>query len=184
MYSNSNPIMRKCTLFITLLSVAILRANGQTDDNRFSYTTYLGTGISMNQPSRTPLTWQAIVHYHMNKRFTIGAGTGLSVYEKPLILLYASAQFFITQPKKFTPYLECNIGGSFAAAKQTNGGFYLSPAIGAQLRITRKLKMNVALGYEYQHLERLKKQTDEYFYTEFQEELSHQSLTLKVGVTY
>ena len=90
----------------------------------------------------------------------------------------------MTRPKKLTPYLECNIGGPLAAAKETNGGFYLSPSAGAQVKLTQKLKMNIALGYEIQQLERLKQRTDEYFHTEFNEELSHHSITLKVGLTY
>ena len=65
-----------------------------------------------------------------------------------------------------------------------NGGFYLSPSVGAQVKLTQKLKMNIALGYEIQQLERLKQRTDEYFHTEFKEELSHHSITLKVGLTY
>ena len=72
----------------------------------------------MSQPSCTPFIGQVIAHYHINQRFTIGAGSGLSVYEKVLVPLYANVQFFITQPRKLTPYLECNIGGSFAAAKR------------------------------------------------------------------
>lgn len=44
--------------------------------------------------------------------------------------------------------------------------------------------MNIALGYEIQQLETLKQRTDEYFHTEFKEELSHHSITLKVGLTY
>jgi hypothetical protein len=62
----------------------------------------------------------------------------------------------MTRPKKLTPYLECNIGGSLAAAKETNGGFYLSPSVGAQVKLTQKLKMNIALSYEIQQLETLK----------------------------
>ena len=77
-----------------------------------------------------------------------------------------------------------NIGGSLAAAKETNGGFYLSPSVGAQVKLTQKLKMNIALSYEIQQLETLKQRTDEYFHTEFKEELSHHSITLKVGLTY
>lgn len=86
--------------------------------------------------------------------------------------------------KETYSYLECNIGGSLAAAKETNGGFYLSPSVGAQVKLTQKLKMNIALSYEIQQLETLKQRTDEYFHTEFKEELSHHSITLKVGLTY
>ena len=61
----------------------------------------------------------------------------------------------MTRPKKLTPYLECNIGGSLAAAKETNGGFYLSPSVGAQVKLTQKLKMNIALSYEIQQVRAL-----------------------------
>lgn len=176
--------MKKSLLIIALLSAISFSASGQTDNSRFSYTTSFGTGISMSKPSRTPFSWQVMSHYHINRRFAIGAGSGLSVYEKTLIPLYASVQFFLTRPKKLTPYLECNIGGAFAPAKEANGGFYLSPALGGHLRITSKLKMNFAVGYELQKLNRLKKHTDDYFHTEFKEELSHSTLTFKVGVTY
>ncbi len=177
-------LMKHFIFTLTLLFLIVIHADGQTDSKHFSYTTYIGTGLSMGQPSQTPFNWQIIAHYHIGQRFTIGAGSGLSIYEKALIPLYANAQFFMTRPKKLTPYLECNIGGSLAAAKETNGGFYLSPSVGAQVKLTQKLKMNIALGYEIQQLERLKQRTDEYFHTEFKEELSHHSITLKVGLTY
>lgn len=177
-------LMKHFIFTLTLLFLIVIHADGQTDNKHFSYTTYIGTGLSMSQPSQTPFNWQIIAHYHIGQRLTIGAGSGLSIYEKALIPLYANAQFFMTRPKKLTPYLECNIGGSLAAAKETNGGFYLSPSVGAQVKLTQKLKMNIALGYEIQQLERLKQRTDEYFHTEFKEELSHYSITLKVGLTY
>ena len=177
-------LMKHFIFTLTLLFLIVIHADGQTDSKHFSYTTYIGTGLSMGQPSQTPFNWQIIAHYHIGQRFTIGAGSGLSIYEKALIPLYANAQFFMTRPKKLTPYLECNIGGSLAAAKETNGGFYLSPSVGAPVTLTQKLKMNIALGYEIQQLERLKQRTDEYFHTEFKEELSHHSITLKVGLTY
>lgn len=176
--------MKHFIFTLTLLFLIVIHADGQTDSKHFSYTTYIGTGLSMSQPSQTPFNWQIIAHYHIGQRFTIGAGSGLSIYEKALIPLYANAQFFMTRPKKLTPYLECNIGGSLAAAKETNGGFYLSPSVGAQVKLTQKLKMNIALSYEIQQLETLKQRTDEYFHTEFKEELSHHSITLKVGLTY
>ena len=167
-----------------LLFILTTNVNGQTNNKPVTYTTYLGSGLSMSQPSHTPFTWELMAHYHINRHFTIGAGSGLSFYEKLLIPLYASTQFFFTKPKKVVPYLECNIGGSFATDKKTNGGFYLSPSFGIQFKTTHKLKINLALGYELQELERLKKRTDEYFHTEFTEELSHHSIKLKVGLTY
>lgn len=177
-------IMKKFIFTLILLSCITIYADGQTDNKHFSYTTYIGTGLSMSQPSCTPFTWQIMGHYHINQRLTIGAGSGLSIYEKALIPLYANAQFFIIRSKKLTPYLECNIGGAFSAAQKANGGFYFSPCAGAQLKMSRKLRMNLAVGYELQKLERANEHTDPYFHTEFKEELSHGSITLKVGLTY
>ena len=138
----------------------------------------------MSQPSCTPFIGQVIAHYHINQRFTVGAGSGLSVYEKALIPLYANAQFFITQPRKLTPYLNVISAAHSLPPKKQTADFISRRPWGIQLRLTQKLKMNVALGYEIQKLERLKKQTDPYFRTEFKEELSHHSLTVKVGLTY
>lgn len=177
-------IMKRYLVIFALLSVFTIRANGQTEKKDFSYTTSIGTGIALDQPSCIPFTWQAMSHYHLHRRLAICAGTGLSVYEKPLIPLYIGAQFFITRPKRLTPYLECNIGGSFAVAKETNGGFYLSPSIGILFNISRKLKMNCSVGYELQKLERVKKHTDQYFHSEFLEKLSHQTVMIKTGIRY
>ncbi|MCS2823339.1 hypothetical protein NXW78_20770 [Bacteroides ovatus] len=90
--------MRKFIFIFALLSFITVCADGQTDSRRLSYTTYIGTGFSMNQPSYTPFNWQIVSHYHISQRFAIGAGSGLSVYEKLLIPLYAGAQFYITKP--------------------------------------------------------------------------------------
>ena len=66
-------IMKKFIFTLILLSGITIYADGQTDNKHFSYTTYIGTGLSMSQPSRTPFTWQIIGHYHINQRLTIGA---------------------------------------------------------------------------------------------------------------
>ena len=69
------------------------------------------------------------------------------------------------RPRRLTPYLECHIGGSFATDREANGGFYLSPSIGAQFKVNRKFKLNLMAGYELQKLERTKKQEDPYLNT-------------------
>ncbi|MCS2864609.1 hypothetical protein NXW13_12025 [Bacteroides thetaiotaomicron] len=137
--------MKHFIFTLTLLFLIVIHADGQTDSKHFSYTTYIGTGLSMGQPSQTPFNWQIIAHYHIGQRFTIGAGSGLSIYEKALIPLYANAQFFMTRPKKLTPYPECNIGGSLAAAKETNGGFYLSPVCRSTSKAHSKIKNEYCL---------------------------------------
>ena len=49
-------IMKKFIFTLILLSGITIYADGQTDNKHFSYTTYIGTGLSMSQPSRTPFT--------------------------------------------------------------------------------------------------------------------------------
>lgn len=176
-------IMMKRFILITLLFAVLTGIHGQAQEKRIAYSTSIGTGIAMNEPACTPFTWQVSAHYHLDRRFAIGAGTGVSVYEKALIPLYGSIQFNLIKPRKLTPYIECNLGGSFAADKEANGGLYLSPSVGARLRLSEKLKLNFAIGYELQELERTKKHADAQFATEFKEELSHHSIMFKIGIT-
>ncbi len=176
--------MKQFLLLFTLLYMYLMQVHGQADNKHFSYSTCIGTGIAMSEPSCTPFIWQIKAHYHLNQRFAIGAGSGVSIYEKALIPLYTSIQFFLSKPRLLVPYLECEIGGAFAPDKEANGGFYLSPSLGLTYRIASKVKMNLSLGYELQKLERLKRHTDKHFYTEFKEELSHHSLAIKLGLTY
>lgn len=102
---------------------------------RISLATSIGTGINTSEPAATPLSWQILRHYAIGKRFSAGIGTGLSVYEKALIPLFADVKYTITRPKKFTPYVECGIGYSFAPDKNANGGFYLNPSAGVQYSV-------------------------------------------------
>jgi hypothetical protein len=74
-------------IHFALLSFITVCADGQTDSRRLSYTTYIGTGFSMNQPSYTPYNSQIVSQYHNRQRLPIGAGSALSVYEKMLIPL-------------------------------------------------------------------------------------------------
>lgn len=170
-------------ILIILLFIVLTGIHGQAQEKRFAYSTYIGTGIAMNEPSYTPLTWQVSGHYNLNPRFAIGAGTGISIYEKTLIPLYGSIQFNLIPPRKLTPYIECNVGGSFAADKKANGGLYLSPSLEARLRVSEKMKLNFAVGYELQKLERVKKHSDAHFASEFEEKLSHHSISFKIGIT-
>lgn len=170
-------------ILATLLFATLATVHGQAQEKRFAYSTYLGTGIAMNEPSRTPFIWQVSAYYNLNSHFAIGAGTGVSVYEKSLVPLYGSIQFNLTKPRKLTPYVECNVGGAFAPEKEANGGLYLSPCIGARFKLSEKLQLNFAAGYELQKLEQVKKYAEARFATEFKEELSHHSITFKIGIT-
>lgn len=170
-------------MFLIIACFTSLMVNAQQAD-RFTFATSIGTGFAMNKPATMPFTWQVLGNYSINKRFSVGVGTGLSIYEKALIPLFADIKFTIVKPRKFTPYLECGVGYSFAPDKNTNGGFYLSSSIGIQYSIYGNKKIFFALGYELQKLERLKTQEQPLFTSEFVEKLNHSSITIKIGFMF
>jgi len=53
-------------------------------------------------------------YYNLTEKWSLGAGTGLSFYEKMLIPLYGDVRFQIGRERKFTSYLEFAAGYSFA----------------------------------------------------------------------
>ncbi|MCK9159695.1 MAG: hypothetical protein WCR45_04875 [Bacteroidaceae bacterium] len=174
----------KKTLLISILFGMATLAYGQTGDHRLSYSTTIGTGLPISTPSKTPFTWQISSYYNITPRLAIGAGTGLSIYEKTLLPLFADVKFKITKARKITPYINCEAGYSFALTKETNGGFLLSPTIGIEYAVSKKARLLFGVGYELQELQRLKHYQDKHFTSEFQEQLSHNSLMFKVGVIF
>lgn len=172
-------------IFLTLIVLFTVFAGVKAQDNdRFSFATTIGTGIPMSTPASTPFELQVLGYYNFNHRFSAGVGTGVSVYEKMLIPLYADLKFNIIKPRKFTPYLECGAGYSFAPDKNANGGLYLNPSVGVQWAVCTKMKLLFAVGYEMQKYERLKSHTNQYFEAEFKEQLNHNSISIKIGVLF
>ena len=174
--------MKRITCIIGFL-FATYCIQGQTMEQNSSWAAAVGTGIAMSTPSQTPVILRVKGYYHIGDRFSTGAGTGISLYETMLIPLFAHAKFEITQPKKFTPYLECGGGYAFAPDKKTNGGFYLHPSFGVQYAMTNKMKLRLAVGYELQRSERLKEYGNDHITSGFVEKLSHHSISIKVGVS-
>lgn len=174
--------MKKIILLIIVCCTAAMVSAQQTE--RISFSTSIGTGIDMSEPATTPFSWQILGHYAISKRLSAGIGTGLSVYEKALIPLFADVKYAIARPKRFTPYVECGIGYSFAPDKDANGGFYLNPSIGVQYSVSGDVKIFFALGYELQKLERVKKQEQLLFTAEFAERLRHNAISIKIGFMF
>lgn len=175
----------KGIVLVVLLCYAVLSVYGQPEKKRVCYGVTAGTGIAMSKPASTPFLFQVSAQYPVWKRFSAGIGTGVSVYDKiALIPLFGDIRFRLTRPMKFTPYLNCAVGYSFAAAKDANGGFYLSPSAGVLWRARPKLGISFSVGYESQRLERLKGYHDDYFATRFKEVLNHNSLTVKAGILF
>ena len=71
---------------------------------RFSCSTSVGTGFGLTRPSSVPVVWRVTGHYNVSRRFSVGAGTGVSCYEKTLVPLFADAKFLLTRRRSFTPY--------------------------------------------------------------------------------
>ena len=175
--------MKKIFLTLVVLFAVVAGVTAQ-DTKRFSFATAIGTGIPMSTPSSTPFEWQILGYYNFNQRFSAGIGTGISVYEKAVIPLFADVKFNITKPRKFTPYLDCGAGYSFAPDKNANGGIYVNPAVGVQWSVCTKMKLLFAVGYEMQKYERLKSYNSQYFDAEFKEQLNHNSISIKIGVMF
>lgn len=175
----------KRLIFISFFCLAIITAKAQTgNENKFSFTTTLGTGIPMSTPSSIPFTWQLMGYYNLTDKWSVGAGTGLSFYEKTLIPVYGDVRFQIGRERKLTPYVEFGAGYSFVPANDANGGFFMNPSVGIQYSLKNKIKLQLAVGYELQELERLKTQIDSYFHKEFAEKLSHHTISIKLGLHF
>jgi len=171
----------KKIIIVFAISFVTFCVTGQTP---FTYATTIGTGIAMDEPSATPFTWQVLGYYNISQRFSAGVGTGFSYYEMTLIPVFAGAKLTITQPRRFTPFVECAGGYAFAPNKNTNGGTYFNPSIGLQYALPNKMKLQLAIGYELQNAERLKESINEYFTVGFAEKLSYQTVSVKVGILF
>ena len=175
----------KRTILIILASLATIAASAQSkDENKFTFATTIGTGVSLGGIPKTPIMWQVLGYYRLTDRWAVGAGTGLSFYEKMLIPVFGDVRYQIGRERLFTPYIELAAGYSFAPASTANGGVFINPSFGVQCRLKARLKLQLAVGYELQKLERLRTSSDAYFNKVFAERLSHNSLSIRLGVLF
>ncbi len=170
------------TIFASLAAIAV-SAQGK-GENKFVFATAFGTGVSLGGIPNTPITWQVLGYYNLTDRWAVGAGTGLSFYEKMLIPVFGDVRYQIGRERLFTPYVELAAGYSFAPARAANGGLFLNPSVGVQFPLKNRLKLQLALGYELQKLERLRTSSDAYFNKAFAEKLNHNSLSIRLGVLF
>lgn len=175
----------KRIIFIILLSITVLGARAQNIfSEKISFATTFGTEIPMNTPSTTPFTWQVLGYYKLTDRWSVGAGTGLSFYEKMLVPVFGDVKFQIGRERKFTPFVEFAMGYSFATSGNANGGAFVNPSIGVQYPLKNKMKLQLAVGYTGQEFERRKEQTDSYFHKEFAEKLCYNSISFRLGLCF
>lgn len=173
----------KKTLLLTLFVLFTTSIWAQTE-NHFTYSTTFGIGIPLDKPSPTPFTWQVSGYYQLAKHIAVGAGTGISFYEKTLVPIFADTKFLLTAPREFVPYLQCSAGYAFAPAKDANGGFFFNPSVGIEYTVRGRIKLLLGIGYEIQKLERLKEFKNDYYAAELKEKLNHNSISIRLGIAF
>lgn len=171
--------MRKIILSLLVLSGTFAYAR---ERKQVSYMTTVGMGICMNTPVSIPFTWQVSGHYNFGGHFSSGIGTGVSFYEKNLVPLFADVRYRLGRSRKFVPFVGCSAGYGFALSGKSNGGIYVNPSVGVQYSVHRRMMLFVSLGYELQRFERLKSYKNSILSAEFAEHLSHQLISVKVGI--
>lgn len=172
-------------LFISFFLLIPFLSAGQEESKAIHYQITLGTAIPISTPSTVPFSLQGEILYAFNNRLMAGGGTGLSLYDKEMLIpLFAGMRYNITKPARFTPFLGCDAGYSFAPTGDVNGGLYLSPALGMQIVLFSKYAVLLSVGYELQKLDRLKEYETTAFISAYRESLSHHGLSIKLGVAF
>lgn len=175
----------KQLLFITFLLLIPFVSKGQTKHKPIGYQVIITTGFPMSTPSTVPLLLEGKAFYSFSTRFAAGVGTGFSLYDKEVLIpLTANLYFNLLTPARFTPYLDCGIGYSFAPSGKVCGGFYLSPSAGVRMKIFSDKKLLIALGYGSQGLKRLREYSTPQFVSSYEESLSFCSLSVKLGFAF
>lgn len=174
--------MKKVVILALFLLVAFEMKSQLRD--KLSVAAMLGTGAAMDEPASNPLEGHLLGYYELNKRFSVGAGIGVSFYEKTLIPLYADVRFHLCKLRRFTPFLEYAMGYGFAPSREANGGMYLSPSLGVRHALLGKMQIWLSAGYERQKLERTKRDENPWFKIAYAEQLTHQSLVFRIGFAF
>lgn len=172
-------------LFIILFFLIPFFSKGQRGTNPVRYQVTVSTGIPMSTPSIVPFTLEGRVLYSFSSRFAAGVGTGFSLYDKEaLIPLTGNLQFNLLKPGRFTPFLDCAAGYSFAPASKVDGGFYLFPSVGVRMNLLSDKEMLFSLGYGLQDLKYLREYSTPYLDSSYEESLSFHSLSFKLGIVF
>lgn len=161
------------TIRIIMLSCAlVLAAVARAQQGEYVFRATVGTGIAFDVPSTTPVLTQLIAAKQLSKRWTLGMGTGLSVYEKALIPLFVHASYQIARWGDVSLIGEANMGGTIL-----HSGSYVAPAVGIRYH-----RYYLSVGYENQSFKRIKQFETPHFISSYREELSHHNATLRFGI--
>lgn len=171
----------KKALIIILVIICSVSLPAQ---EKYSFSAKIGSGIAMTTPDITPFNIDAMIHYNLTSCLAFGGGTGLGLYDNiSVIPLYANIKYMINPKAKFNMFADSSIGYGFTLGSEKNGGFYLNPEFGVQRKLWNKTFL-IAVGYQWQNLERRKSNSDNYVSSQFVEELSLQSISLKLGIVF
>lgn len=174
----------KKMLFIWLWLAIAWPAGARRIPERVQMMVTVSTGLPISVPKRVPLSGQVQVDYQIAPCFQAGMGTGISVYEKCLLPLYAHLRLNLFRRPAYIPFVEVNGGYAFALSRQAGGGLYLSPAIGLEWPSGRRAKLLVGFGYVLQKFHRVKLYEGALLSSSYEEPLRHQALVFKVGVAF
>lgn len=78
--------------FVLILSCIISMAKAQLREH-FAFATTVGTGFAISKRVSILFTWQVLGYYSISKRFSVGIGSGVFLYEKALVPLFADTKF-------------------------------------------------------------------------------------------
>lgn len=173
----------KRVIFLLAAAVAATAVSAQ-NASRFSCSVALGTGFVPGESASVPFVVRISGYYRVSPRFSAGAGTGLSLYEKSLIPFYADVRLLLARPRRFTPYAGCSAGYAFAVRRDANGGVLFGPALGVRYALGGGFRLFFEAGYEMQRLERLSEYAGPHFSAQFAEKLRHGTVMFKLGFLF
>lgn len=154
-----------------------------SDAKTVSYTATLGAGIAADGRAST-FALRAAAHYNLTERWAAGVGTGVLVYEKVLVPLFADVRYMIGRERLLTPFAEAAVGYSVTLSTDAHGGVVVNPSVGVQWRASGGVRLLLSVGWETQRFERLISRTDTYSHKEFAERLTRGAATLSLGVAF
>ncbi len=168
-------------IILSLLALAIHTClNAQTDRLRFHGN--ITTGTPLIDSDITPLSLRASVCYSILPRFSVGLGTGISKYHSVMIPAYGCLRYDLTRPHRFTPFVTCAAGHTFATHRHTSGGFYLSTEVGISYALSGRRALTLSIGYELQEYTRLQSFDSPLILSQYVEHISNSALTASIGI--
>ena len=171
---------------VTLLVLACLMAqlHAQTLREKIDFSTNVTVGVPLADSDVKPLSLLVSAEYQLHPRFSAGLGSGVSKYDHLMLPVFATLHWHIIKPHRFTPFLGCNIGHTFAPKKHVSGGFYLTPSVGISYKLKGRRSLSLSIGYELQESVSLVTYESAMYLTQYVENISNHAITASIGFTF